>query len=86
MADQQVLPTLTGFVDTARSGPLPAATVASYPWLEPSSALDDPVPGGFYMSADYVKYSLPMATSMTMLAWSLVSLIWLVNHKITYRL
>jgi hypothetical protein len=69
----QVLPVLTGFVDTARSGALPAATRASYSWLEPTSGLADPVQGGFYMAADYVKYSMPIATSMTLLALSLVS-------------
>jgi hypothetical protein len=69
----QVLPILTDFVDTARSGALSAATRASYPWLEPISGMDDPIKGGFYMAADYVKYSMPIATSMTVLALSLVS-------------
>jgi hypothetical protein len=32
----------------------------------------DAVPGGFYMGADYVKYTTPMATSLSLLAWSLV--------------
>jgi hypothetical protein len=73
-AAMQVLPVLTGFVDTARSGALPAGTRAAYPWLEPISGMDDPVKGGFYMAADYVKYSMPIATSMTALALSLVRL------------
>jgi hypothetical protein len=32
----------------------------------------DAVPGGFYMAADYVKYGAPVASSMALLAWSLV--------------
>lgn len=68
----QVLPALTAFVDSARSGLLPNATLSAFPWLPPSSGLADPVPGGFYSDASYVKFSLPLATSMTMLAWSLV--------------
>lgn len=32
----------------------------------------DAVPGGFYMGADYVKHTHPMATSLSLLAWSLV--------------
>ncbi|KAF6262069.1 Six-hairpin glycosidase-like protein [Scenedesmus sp. NREL 46B-D3] len=62
---KQVLPVLADFVDTARSGALPARTRASYAWLEPISGMADPVKGGFYMAADYVKYSMPIATSMT---------------------
>jgi len=30
------------------------------------------VPGGFYTAADYVKHSHPMATSLALLAWSIV--------------
>jgi hypothetical protein len=32
----------------------------------------DAVRGGFYMGADYVKYTTPMATSLSLLAWSMV--------------
>jgi hypothetical protein len=39
--------------------------------------MDDPVKGGFYMAADYVKYSMPIATSMTALALSLVRFSWM---------
>jgi hypothetical protein len=37
-----------------------------------SAIMADAVPGGFYMAADYVKYGAPVASSMTLLAWSLV--------------
>ena len=33
----------------------------------------DPVPGGFFMGADYVKHSLPLATSVAALSWSLLT-------------
>lgn len=33
----------------------------------------DAVPGGFYMGPDYVKHSLPLATSLSTLAWSLLT-------------
>lgn len=39
----------------------------------------DAVPGGFYMAADYVKYTTPMATSLSLLAWSLT------EHKEAYK-
>jgi hypothetical protein len=42
--------------------------------------MDDPVKGGFYMAADYVKYSMPIATSMTALVLSLVRLHGTVEH------
>lgn len=32
----------------------------------------DAVPGGFYMGDDYVKYTTPMATSLSLLAWGMV--------------
>lgn len=38
----------------------------------PSIPPGDPVPGGFWMSADNVKYTAPMATSLSLLAWSVV--------------
>lgn len=68
----QVLPAVVAFTDTARSGVLPPTTAATFPWLEATSAVSDPVYGGMYMSSDYTKYSFPMATSMTLLAWSLL--------------
>lgn len=37
------------------------------------------MPGGFYMGADYVKYTTPMATSLSLLASSLV------EHKEGYK-
>lgn len=47
----QVLPAVTGFTDTARSGVLPPRTAAAYPWLEKTSAGSDPVYGGYYMAS-----------------------------------
>lgn len=46
-----------------------------YPWLGAAATGDpaDTVQGGYYMGADYVKHSLPLATSMSMLAWSLMA-------------
>lgn len=69
---------------TAFNGSMPSPAVAkddpwilqaldSYPWL--ANATGNPmdlVHGGFYMGADYVKHSFPLATSMSMLAWSLL--------------
>eukprot|EP00879_Flechtneria_rotunda_P004438 GHRR01004689.1.p1 GENE.GHRR01004689.1~~GHRR01004689.1.p1 ORF type:complete len:1077 (+),score=332.23 GHRR01004689.1:2028-5258(+) len=69
---KDVLPAVTQFVDTARSGALPPATALKYSFLESSTATSDSIVGGYYMNSDYNKYSLPIATSMTMLAWSLI--------------
>lgn len=71
---KEVLPNVTAFVDTARAGSLPSYIQKDYPWLQsPSELSTETLTGGFYVGSDYVKYSLPIATSMTMLAWSLVS-------------
>lgn len=54
---------------------LPAAAVA-YPWLSgavPTGNEADLVQGGFYMGGDFVKQTFPLATSMAMLAWSLMA-------------
>lgn len=48
---KQVLPAVTRFTDTARSGVLPPNTAATFPWLEATSAGSDPVYGGYYMSS-----------------------------------
>jgi hypothetical protein len=48
---KQVLPVVTRFTDTARSGVLPPTTAAAFPWLEATSAGSDPVYGGYYMSS-----------------------------------
>lgn len=55
---------------------LPAAAGGAYPWLSgsvPTGNDADLVQGGFYMSGDYVKQTFPLATSMAMLAWSMMA-------------
>lgn len=47
----QVLPAVTRFTDTARSGVLPPSTAAAFPWLEKTSASNDTVYGGYYYSS-----------------------------------
>lgn len=47
----QVLPAVTVFTDTARSGVLPPKTATAFPWLEKTSGGDDPVYGGYYMTS-----------------------------------
>jgi endoglucanase len=34
--------------------------------------MNDTIPGGFFVDGTHVKYGLPMATSITMLAWALL--------------
>lgn len=46
-----ILPAVTRFTDTARSGVLPPNTAATFPWLEKTSAGSDRIYGGYYMSA-----------------------------------
>jgi hypothetical protein len=68
----EILPAAVNFLDAQRSGSaLSAAAAAAYPCLN-ASGVADAVPGGFYMAADYVKYGAPVASSMALLAWSLV--------------
>jgi hypothetical protein len=68
----EILPAAVNFLDAQRSGSaLSAAAAAAYPWLN-ASGTADAVPGGFYMGADYVKYGPPVASSMALLAWSVV--------------
>lgn len=68
-----VLPAVTHFLDAQKSDFTPgAAALKAYPWLQPS-ANADPVPGGYYMGADYVKYSFPLASSMSLLALSIIT-------------
>jgi endoglucanase len=60
------------FYDAQRSGSLPAGNRVSW---RGDSALNDgrdaglDLTGGFYDAGDHVKFGLPMAFSMTMLAW-----------------
>lgn len=83
---KEVLPSVTAFVDTARAGSLPSYIQKDYPWLQsPSELSTETLTGGYYVGSDYVKYSLPIATSMTMLAWSLVSdgaMSWLIFDRL----
>jgi hypothetical protein len=45
----------------------------NYPWLVNATGNPaDLVHGGYYMGVDYVKHTFPLATSMSMLAWSLL--------------
>jgi Glycosyl hydrolase family 9 len=55
------------------SGPLAGTNVsADLPWRADSAMSDSPI-GGFYDSGDsFVKYSYPIASSMGILAWSLI--------------
>eukprot|EP00878_Enallax_costatus_P018168 GHUV01019116.1.p1 GENE.GHUV01019116.1~~GHUV01019116.1.p1 ORF type:complete len:324 (+),score=74.13 GHUV01019116.1:1555-2526(+) len=70
---KQVLPTVTAFVDTARAGDLPAYIQKDYPWLQtPAQLANETMTGGYYVGSDYVKYSMPIATTMTMMAWSML--------------
>ncbi|GFR70502.1 endoglucanase [Elysia marginata] len=57
------------FYDAQRSGKLPPNNPV--PWRG-DSAVDDCVPGGWYDAGDHVKFGLPMASSTTLLAWSLI--------------
>jgi hypothetical protein len=48
-------------------------TLDNYPWLANATGNPaDVVHGGYYMGVDYVKHTFPLATSMSMLAWSIV--------------
>lgn len=51
---------------------LACAWFTHVPVVGPVVCAGDAVPGGFYMAADYVKHTHPMATSLSLLAWSLV--------------
>ncbi|CAL1546350.1 unnamed protein product [Lymnaea stagnalis] len=57
------------FYYAQRSGKLPADN--PIPWRG-DSALDDCVPGGWYDAGDHVKFGLPMASTTTVLVWSLL--------------
>ena len=69
------LPPVADFLETAKSGNLPAAAISAYPWLQNPSDLGpgaEPLRGGFYMADDFVKYSFPMASATAVLAWALL--------------
>jgi hypothetical protein len=69
---QDIMPKTLTYMDVQRSGPLMSSTKSASPWLE-ESGLRDRVLGGWYMSgSDYVKYSHPMAVSVSFMAWSLL--------------
>jgi hypothetical protein len=75
---RDVLPAAAAFLDAQRSGhpvgaPRPAAAAMLFPAIDVSAFRSDAVPGGFYMGADYVKHSFPLATSLTTLAWSMLT-------------
>ncbi len=63
------------FYDAQRSGPLPANNRVA--WRGPSGLTDGAdhnvdLTGGWYDAGDHVKFGLPMASSATLLAWSLI--------------
>lgn len=71
----EVLQKALFFYEAQRSGPLPTANRVS--WRGPSGLADGAdhgvdLTGGWYDAGDHVKFGLPMASSATLLAWSLV--------------
>ncbi len=67
---REIMPKTVTFMDAQRSGPLMTSTKSQFPWLE-ESGLKDRVIGGWYMTGtDYVKYTFPMASSVSFMAWS----------------
>jgi cellulose 1,4-beta-cellobiosidase len=56
------------FYQAQRSGPLPSTNQLSQ-WRG-DSGLNDPIVGGYHDAGDHVKFGLPMAYSVGMLAWS----------------
>lgn len=63
------IPTLPMFTE-----PWMSTALDLYPWLKEGATGNpaDLVQGGYYMGADYVKHTMPLATNMAMLAWSLM--------------
>ncbi|CAL1530776.1 unnamed protein product [Lymnaea stagnalis] len=57
------------FYDAQRSGKLPANNPIHW---RGDSAVNDCVPGGWYDAGDHVKFGLPMASTSTLLLWSLI--------------
>jgi hypothetical protein len=57
----------------AKTEPWMQEALDNYPWL--ANATGNPtdlVHGGYCMGVDYVKHTFPLATSMSMLAWSIL--------------
>jgi hypothetical protein len=57
------------FYDAQRSGPLPSKY--SVAWRK-SSHLDDKVVGGWYDAGDYLKLNVPLAYTVSVLAWGIL--------------
>ena len=71
----EVLQKAIYFYDAQRSGPLPANNRVA--WRGPSGLNDGAaqgvdLTGGWYDAGDHVKFGFPMASSATLLAWSLI--------------
>ena len=63
------------FYEAQRSGPLPPTN--RIPWRHTSARGDkgnneEDLTGGYYDAGDYVKFGLPMASTITLLAWGMI--------------